>query len=77
MVGEALTSVGRTVGWSDFTVARCRTDFELVELVPLFIGAIPLGDGLKFADPPTRIKYLRFIHFDIMNYTASSVQHLQ
>ena len=38
-----------------FPVSGSRTDFEFVQLVPLFIGAIPLGDGKKFAYPAARI----------------------
>jgi len=56
-------------------VARCRTDFEFVQLVPLFIGAIPLGDGRQFANPTTRIDRLWIIHIDIMDYTAALVQY--
>ena len=36
-------------------VAWSRTDFEFVQLVPLFVSTIPLGDGKKFANPTTRI----------------------
>jgi len=56
-------------------VAWSRTDFEFVQLVPLFIGTIPLGDSQKFANPATRIKWLWIIHNDIMNYTAHLIQH--
>ncbi len=52
------------------TVSRCRTDFEFVQLVPLFIGAIPLGDGKQFANPATRINNLWIIHNRIMNHSA-------
>ena len=38
-----------------FAVAGSGTNFKLVQLVPLFIGTIPLGDGKKFAYPATRI----------------------
>ena len=38
-----------------FPVSGSRADFEFVQLVPLFIGTVPLGDGKKFAYPAARI----------------------
>jgi hypothetical protein len=56
-------------------VSRCRTDFELVQFIPLLIGTIPVRDGKKFTYPSTRIKWLWIIHNRIMNYTAVLIQH--
>ena len=56
-------------------VAGRGADFEFVELVPLFIGTIPFGDGSQFADPTTRINGFWIIHADIMNYTAVLIQY--
>ena len=56
-------------------VSGRRADFEFVELVPLFIGTIPFGDGSQFADPTTRINGFWIIHADIMDYTAVLVQY--
>ncbi len=57
------------------TVARRRADFKLVQFVPLFIGAIPLRDGKKFANPATRINWLWIVHSRIMNHTPPVIQH--
>jgi len=57
------------------TVARRRADLELVQFVPLFIGAIPLRDGKKFANPATRINWLWIVHNRIMNHTTILIQH--
>jgi hypothetical protein len=56
-------------------VSGSRTDFEFVQLIPLFIGSIPFRDGKKFANPATRINWLWFIHTRIMNYTAADIQY--
>ena len=56
-------------------VAGRGADFELVELVPLFIGAVPFRDGSELSDPTTRIKGFWIIHADIMNYTAVLIQY--
>lgn len=56
-------------------VAGCGADFEFVELVPLFIGAVPLRDGIELSDPTTRINGFWIIHADIMNYTAVLIQY--
>ena len=45
-------SIQRTIR---LPVSRSRSDFEFVQLIPLFFSAIPLGDGKKFANPATRI----------------------
>ena len=58
-----------------FTVSWCRADLELVQLIPLFIGAIPFRDGKKFANPATRINRLWIVHTRIMNYTTRVIQH--
>jgi hypothetical protein len=56
-------------------VSRRRSDFEFVQLVPLFIGAIPLRDRRQFANPTTRIDWLWIIHGDIMTHTAVLIQY--
>lgn len=55
-------------------VARRGTDFELVQLIPLFIGAIPFRDGIKFTNPATRINRFWIIHGAIMNHTTGRIQ---
>ena len=45
-------AIRRTIG---FAVSRSERDFDLDELIPLFIGTIALGNGEKFTEPPTRI----------------------
>ncbi len=50
------------------------TNFEFVQLVPLFIGAIPFRDGVKFANPTARINRFRIIHVAIMNHTGALIQ---
>lgn len=57
------------------TISGCRTDFEFVQLIPLFIGAIPLRDGSQFANPTARINRFWIIHVDIMNYTTALIQY--
>ena len=57
-----------------FPVARGRADFEFVQLVPLFVGTIPLRDGVEFSNPSTRINWLRIIHGAIMNYSRDFIQ---
>jgi hypothetical protein len=57
-----------------FTVTGSGADFEFVELVPLFIGTIPLGDGKKFAYPAARINWLWIIHAYIMTYSGTHIQ---
>lgn len=59
---------------SRLPVAGRGTDFELVQLIPLFIGAIPFRDGIKFANPATRINRFWIIHGAIMNHTTGRVQ---
>lgn len=56
-------------------VAGRRADFEFVELVPLFIGTVPLRDGIELSDPTTRINGFWISHGDIMNYTAVLIQY--
>lgn len=53
---------------------RC-SDFEFVQLVPLFIGAIPLRDCREFANPTTRINRFWIIHADIMDHSAVLIQY--
>ena len=56
-------------------VSGRRADFEFIELVPLFIGTIPLRDRSQLADPTTRIKGFWIIHADIMDHTAVLIQY--
>jgi hypothetical protein len=55
-------------------VSGRRTDFEFVQLIPLFVGTIPFGDGVEFSNPATRINWLRIIHGDIMNHSRDFIQ---
>jgi hypothetical protein len=43
-------------------IARGEHDLELVELVPLFFGALPFGYRLERLQPGARRTGLRFIH---------------
>ena len=56
-------------------VAGRGADFELIELIPLFIGTVPFRDGIELSDPTTRINGFWIIHADIMNYTAVLIQY--
>jgi len=56
-------------------VAGCGADFELVELIPLFIGTVPFRDGIELSDPTTRINGFWIIHGDIMDHTAVLIQY--
>ena len=58
-----------------FPIAWCCANFKFVQLIPLFIGAIPFRDGKKFANPATRINRLWIVHTRIMNYTTRVIQH--
>ena len=57
------------------TVAGCGADFELVELVPLFIGTVPFRDGIELSDPTARINGFWISHGDIMDHTAVLIQY--
>ena len=56
-------------------VAGRSADFELVELIPLFIGTVPFRDGIELSDPTTRINGFWIIHGDIMDHTAVLIQY--
>ena len=56
-------------------VAGRGADFELVELIPLFIGTVPFRDGIELSDPTTRINGFWIIHGDIMDHTAVLIQY--
>ena len=56
-------------------VARRGADFELVELVPLFIGTVPFRDGIELSDPTARINGFWISHGDIMDHTAVLIQY--
>lgn len=56
-------------------VAGRGADFELVELVPLFIGTVPFRDGIELSDPTARINGFWIIHGDIMDHTAVLIQY--
>ena len=64
MHGSARLPIQRPVR---LPVAGRGTDFEFVQLIPLFIGTIPFRDGKKFANPTARINRLWIIHVAIMN----------
>lgn len=49
----------RTVG---LAIARCRTDFEFVQLVPFRVRAITFRNGVELANPAAQIDGLRIIH---------------
>ena len=67
--------VERSIHWTvRLAVSGRRADFEFVQLVPLFVGAIPFRDGIQFSNPATRIEWLRIIHGDIMNYSRDFIQ---
>lgn len=69
------TLFGHALGLSiRLPVSRRGTNLELIQLVPLFIGAIPFRDGVKFANPAARINRFRIIHVAIMNHTSSLIQ---
>jgi hypothetical protein len=54
--GRALALIGLAVQRAiRLPVSWSRTDLEFIQLVPLFVRAIPLGDGKEFANPTTRI----------------------
>lgn len=73
--GRARSLVERTVHRSvRLPVSRRCPDFEFVQLIPLFIGAIPFRDGIEFTNPSTRINWLRIIHGDIMNHSRDILQ---
>jgi hypothetical protein len=57
-----------------FPVAGRSPDFELVELVPLFVGAIPLGDGKEFANAAARIDGLGIVHVPHYEPTPRLIQ---
>ena len=56
-------------------ISRSRANFEFIQLVPLLISAIPLGDGIQFSDPATQIIRLRIIHGVIMNHSCQMIQY--
>ena len=56
-------------------VAGRGADFELIELIPLFIGTVPFRDGIELSDPTTRINGFWIIHGDIMDHTAVLIQY--
>ena len=56
-------------------VAGRGADFELVELVPLFIGTVPFRDGIELSDPTARINGFWISHGDIMDHTAVLIQY--
>jgi hypothetical protein len=68
--------IGRPIGLSiGLPISGCCTNFEFVQFVPLFIGAIPFRDSSKFANPATRINRFWIIHASIMNHTAGLIQY--
>ena len=56
-------------------VAGRGADFELVELIPLFIGTVPFRDGIELSDPTARINGFWISHGDIMDHTAVLIQY--
>ena len=51
-------------------IPRSQHDLELVELIPLGIGPLPLGNGKKRLQAGARGRWLRFVHGGIISRPA-------
>lgn len=55
-------------------ISRRSPDFEFIQLVPLFIAAIPIRDSHQFADAAAGINRLWIVHADIMTHSTRIIQ---
>lgn len=51
---------------ASFAITGSEHDFELIELIPLGVGALPVGDRQKFLQALTGGGWLRFVHSRII-----------
>lgn len=51
---------------ASFTITGSEHDLELIELIPLGVGALPVGDRQKFLQALTGGGRLRFVHSGII-----------
>ncbi|MCM8596829.1 hypothetical protein [Accumulibacter sp.] len=60
-----------TVG---LTVSRSEGDLDLDDFIPLRVGAITLGNGQQFTEPPARILGRGVVHGVIITHSPAIVQ---